>query len=66
MLKKLRAIESKYEELKDTTFVALLYRTGDTVVLAEVNDDFVPNFIDPLFEKYGFDNVKWIVSITKR
>jgi hypothetical protein len=59
-------IKSKYEGLKDLAFVALVYRTGDTVVLSEVNDDFVPNFLDPLLEKYGFDNVKWIVATTKR
>jgi hypothetical protein len=59
-------IKSKYEDLKDMTNVALVYRTGDTVVLAEVNDDFVPNFLDPLLEKYGFDNVKWIVATPKR
>ncbi|MFB3888534.1 MAG: hypothetical protein ACE14S_03520 [Candidatus Bathyarchaeia archaeon] len=59
-------INSRYEGLKDETFVALAYRTGDTVVLAEVHDDFVPNFLDPLLEKYGFDNVKWIVAATKR
>lgn len=59
-------IKSKYEDLKDMTNVALVYRTGDTVVLGEVNDDFVPNFLDPLLEKYGFDNVKWIVAAPKR
>jgi len=59
-------IESKYEELKDLKFVALVYRSGDTVVLGEINDDFVPNFMDPLLEKYGFDNVKWIVAAPKR
>ncbi len=59
-------IKSKYEDLKDLTNVALVYRTGDTVVLSEVNDDFVPNFLDPLLEKYGFDKVKWIVASPKR
>lgn len=59
-------IESKYEELKDLKFVALVYRAGDTVVLGEIDDDFVPNFLDPLLEKYGFDNVKWIVAAPKR
>jgi hypothetical protein len=24
-------------------------------------DDLAPNFIDPLLEKYRFENVKWIV-----
>jgi hypothetical protein len=41
--------------------VALVYRAGDTVVVSEVADDLAPNFIDPLLEKYGFENVKWIV-----
>lgn len=59
-------IESKYEELKDLEVVALVYRTGDTVVLGEIDDNFVPNFLDPLLEKYGFDNLKWIVAMSKR
>jgi len=59
-------IQSKYEDLEDLVFVALVYRTGDTVVLAEVDDNFVPNFLDPLLEKYGFDNVKWIVAAPKQ
>ena len=58
-------IKSKYEDLKDMTNVALVYRTGDTVVLGEVNDDFVPNFMDPLLMKYGFDNIKCIVAAPK-
>jgi hypothetical protein len=59
-------IKSKYEDLEDLVFVALVYRAGDTVVLAEVDDDFVPNFLDPLLEKYGFDNIKWVVTTPKR
>jgi hypothetical protein len=59
-------IKSKYEGLKDFANVALVYRTGDTVVLSEVEYKFVPNFLDPLLEKYGFDNIKWIVSTPKR
>ena len=59
-------IMGKYEDLKELTNVALIYKSGDAVVLGEVNDDFVPNFMDPLLEKYGFDNVKFIVAITKR
>jgi hypothetical protein len=54
-------MKSKYANRKELALVALVYRTGDTVVFSEVNDDFAPNFIDPLLEKYGFDNVKWIV-----
>ncbi len=55
-------VKSKYEELGELTDVGLVYRSGDTVVIGEVNDDFIPNFLDPLLEKFGFDNVKWIVS----
>jgi hypothetical protein len=59
-------ILGKYEDIKDVTNVGLVYRAGDTVVLGEVADDFVPNFLDPLLEKYGFDNVRWIVATPKR
>jgi len=59
-------IQSQFEDLRDTAFVALVYRTGDSVVLAEVGDGFVPNFMDPLVEKYGFDNLKWVVATSKR
>jgi CTP:phosphocholine cytidylyltransferase-like protein len=55
-------IRGKYEQIKDLTNVAVVYRAGDTIVLGEVNDDFVPNFLDALLEKYGFDNLKWIVA----
>jgi hypothetical protein len=54
-------IKGKYDPLKDLTLIGLAYRIGDTVVLSEVDDDLAPNFLDPLLEKYGFDNVKWIV-----
>jgi hypothetical protein len=59
-------IKSKFEGMKDTVVVALVYRSGDTVVLGEVDDDFVPNFMDPLLEKYGFDNVKCVFAASKR
>ncbi len=59
-------IRGIYEAIGDLTNVALVYRAGDAVVLAEVNDDLVPNFMDPLLEKYGIDNVKWIVAKPKR
>ncbi len=55
-------IRGKYEDLKDLTNVALVYRVGDTVVLSEVDDNFVPNFMDPLLEKYGFDNIKCVIT----
>jgi hypothetical protein len=55
-------IRGKYEDLKDLTNIALVYRTGDAIVFGEVEDNFIPNFLDPLIEKYGFDNVKWITT----
>jgi len=54
-------IKSKYSNLKIFATIGVAYRTGDTVVLSEIDDDLAPSFLDPLFEKYGFDNVKWIV-----
>ncbi|MCW4017144.1 MAG: hypothetical protein NWF00_00435 [Candidatus Bathyarchaeota archaeon] len=59
-------IRSKYEDLGELTDVALVYRAGDTVILGEVNDNLVPNFLIPLLKKYRFDNLKWIVSAPKR
>ncbi len=54
-------IKGKYAPLKDLTLIALAYRTGNVVVLSEIDDDLAPSFVDPLMEKYGFDNIKWIV-----
>jgi len=59
-------IKGKYAPLKDQTLIALTYRVGDSVVLSEVEDNLAPNFLDPLFEKYGFDRVKWIVVPPKK
>ena len=59
-------ILSKYENQKDVVCVALVYQEGDTVVLGEVADEVLPNFLAPLLAKYGFDNVKWIVANPKR
>ena len=54
-------IKGKYAGLKDLTEIGIVYRIGDTVVFAEIDDDLAPDFLDPLLTKYGFDNVKWIV-----
>jgi hypothetical protein len=59
-------ILSKLEPQKGVTCVALVYREGDTVVLGEVADEVLPNFLAPLLAKYGFDLVKWIVANPKR
>ncbi len=55
------AIKGKYAGLKDLTEIAIVYRIGDAVVFAEIDDDLAPDFLDPLITRYGFDNVKWIV-----
>lgn len=54
-------IKGKYERLKDLTEIGIVYRIGDTVVMAEIDDDLAPDFLDPLITKYGLDNVRWIV-----
>ena len=54
------------EREKEVSCVALVYREGDTVVLGEVADEVLPNFLAPLLAKYGFDLVKWIVANPKR
>ena len=59
-------IKGKYAPLKDLTLIAIAYRTGDTVALTDIDDSLTANFLDPLLEKYGFDNVKWIVLPPKR
>jgi hypothetical protein len=59
-------ILSKYEHQETINCVSLVYQEGDTVVLGEVSDEVLPNFLAPLLAKYGFDNVKWIVANPKR
>lgn len=59
-------IKGKYAPLKDLTLIALVYRAGDTVMLSEIEDSLMLNFLKPLLEKYGFDSVKWIVAPTER
>lgn len=54
-------IRGKYAALKDLTEIGIVYRVGDSVVFAEIEDELASDFLDPLIEKYGFDNVKWIV-----
>jgi hypothetical protein len=59
-------IISKYEKQKTPTCISLVYREGDAVVVGEVPDEVLPNFLAPLLAKYGFDNLKWIVANPKR
>jgi len=41
---------------------AIIYRIRNDVVCIEVDDDCAPNVIEPLMEKYGFDNIKWLLA----
>ena len=59
-------IKGKYAGLKDLTEIGIVYRIGDSVVLAEIDDNLAPAFIDPLISKYGFSNIKWIVVPEKK
>lgn len=59
-------IKGKYAGLKDLTEIGIVYRIGDSVVLAEIDDNLAPAFIDPLISKYGFNNIKWIVVSEKK
>ncbi len=46
---------------KDST-AAMVYRIGQAVVAIEVDDNCAPSVIEPLMERYGFDNVKWLLA----
>ena len=59
-------IEGKYAPLKDLTLIAIVYRAGDAVLFTEIDDTLFTNFLEPLLEKYGFDNLKWIVVPQER
>lgn len=59
-------IKGAYAPLKEISTIGIVYRIGDSVVLAEIDDALAPNFVDPLIEKYGFDNVKWLFVATPK
>jgi hypothetical protein len=59
-------ILSKHKQQNNVSTVSLVYQTGDTVILGEVSDEVLPNFLAPLLTKYGFDNVKWMIANPKR
>ena len=40
----------------------MIYRIGSEIVVIEIDDDCASNVIEPLMKKYGFDNVKWLLS----
>jgi hypothetical protein len=59
-------IKGTYAALKNKELskIGIVYRIGDTVVFSEIDDNLAPNFADPLIEKYGFDKVKWLATLT--
>ncbi|PVX23497.1 MAG: hypothetical protein CW716_12100 [Candidatus Bathyarchaeum sp.] len=40
----------------------MLSRVRDDVICIEVDDDCAPKVIEPLIKKYGFDNLKWLLT----
>ena len=42
--------------------VAVVYCVGDSVVGVEIDNDCASNVVEPLIEKYNFENVKWLLS----
>lgn len=41
---------------------AMIYRIGREIVVIEIDDNCGSNVIEPLMKKYGFDNVKWLLT----
>jgi len=41
---------------------AMIYRIGNEVVVIEIDESCASNVIEPLMSKYGFDNVKWLLT----
>jgi len=44
----------------DGQCVAVVYCVGDLVVGIEVDDNCASKVVEPLIEKYDFENVKWL------
>jgi hypothetical protein len=51
-------IETKCEKSPN----ALVYSISNSVVVIEVDDECASKVIEPLMGKYGFENVKWLLS----
>ena len=41
---------------------AMIYRIEHEIVVIELEDICAPNVIESLMKKYGFDNVKWLLT----
>ncbi len=42
--------------------VAIVYCVGDSVVGIEIDNNCASKVVEPLIEKYSFENVKWLLS----
>jgi len=42
--------------------VAIVYCVGDLVVGIEIDDNCASKVVEPLIEKYSFENVKWLLN----
>ena len=42
--------------------VAVVYWVGDSVVGIEIDDNCASKIVEPLIEKYSFENVKWLLN----
>jgi hypothetical protein len=41
---------------------AMLYRISNEILVIEIDEDCSTNIIEPLMKKYGFANVKWLLT----
>ena len=41
---------------------AMVYRIGHEIVVIEIDESCASNVIEPLLKKYGFYNVKWLLT----
>lgn len=41
---------------------AMVYRISNEITVIEIDDDCATNVIEPLMKKYGFANVKWLLT----
>jgi hypothetical protein len=42
--------------------VAIVYCVGDSVVGIEIDNNCASKVVEPLIEKYNFENLKWLIS----
>ena len=45
---------------KDTA--AMIYKISNNIICIEADDNCAPKVIEPLMKKYGFNNIKWLIT----